>query len=443
MKYLPFAAILLALAMVLAPGCGRAEDDLVIISPHDEKITQEITLAFEKVFEKANGRKPRISWRDIGGGGEAQVRFIVDQYGRSPNGIDVDLFFGGGIDPFKTLKGKGLLERYVPPTAAEIPAKVLGVPIMDEDGCWSGTVLSTFGIVYNKTTLKRLGVDEPKTWEDMTNPKLIGFVGLADPGRSASARVIYETILQAYGWDKGMRVLTLMSANALTFYPGSSGLAKDVTGGDIAVGPAIDYYGRTQVALGGADRLGFVTPANLTVITPDPIAILKGAPHMETAKMFVDFVMSDAGQKLWLTKAGAPGGPEKYNLMRSPVLPRAYKEVDRSLWTIDVDPFSFAGAFTFDSVKASARREILNDVMQSTLVVPQKDLRECWKAVLAAGSPEALLARMSAPPMTEEELLKTAESWGQADFRARLTTQWTESARKRYRAVKDEAEKGK
>ena len=44
-------------------------------------------------------------------------------------------------------------------------------------------------------------------------------------------------------------------------------LAKDVTTGDVAMGPAIDFYGWTQIAEAGEDVLGFVLPEKLTVIS--------------------------------------------------------------------------------------------------------------------------------------------------------------------------------
>lgn len=439
------AAFVIAASAVLPGGCGGGEEfDLVIMSPHDEKITQEFTQAFSEVFRKAKGRDVRISWRDIGGGTETQLRFVLDQFAKKPDGIDVDIFFGGGIDPFEKMKAKGLLVSYQPPVPDAIPPMLGGVPLYDAEKQWHGTVLTAFGILYNKDVLKRLGVDEPKTWEDMANPKLMGYVGLADPSRSGSAQAIYEMILQAYGWDKGMRVLTVMSGNALDFYQGSSSLSKDVTKGELAMGPAVDYYGWTQVAQGGAGRIGYVVPQDLTVVTPDPIGILKGAPNIETAKMFVDFVMSEEGQRLWFLKAGTPGGPKKYNLMRMPILPGIYGRCDRAAWTVNANPYEFKGSFSFDPGLGGKRRDVVIELMKSTLIKPQGDLRACWKAVRAAGAPDALVAKMVRPPITEAECLALpAGGWDKQDFRARTTTEWVNFAVNKYADVRREAESGK
>jgi ABC-type glycerol-3-phosphate transport system substrate-binding protein len=207
------------------------------------------------------------------------------------------------------------------------------------------------------------------------------------------------------------------------------------------MGPAIDFYGRTQVAQGGADRLGFVMPANLTVVTPDPIAILKGAPNLDNAKLFVDFVMSEEGQRLWFLKAGSPGGPAKYDLMRLPVLPKIYDRYEAAVKVVDVNPFTFTSSFSFDSAKASARREVLGDLMKSTLIQPQKELRACWKAVLTSAKRDALVDKMAKAPVDEAQALDFARSkWDDQVFRGKKTTEWVEFALRKYGEVRAEAQ---
>ena len=95
--------------------------------------------------------------------------------------------------------------------------------------------------------------------------------------------------------------------------------------GEVAYGLAIDFYAWAQVKEAGADKIGFVMPDNLTIITPDAIAILKGAANPEVAKAFIRFVMSEEGQKLWLLVEKAPGGPQRFQLNRFSVLPSFYK----------------------------------------------------------------------------------------------------------------------
>jgi ABC-type Fe3+ transport system substrate-binding protein len=426
----------------VSAGCGgTSKYDLVIVSPHDENITSEFEQAFSRVFKERHGRDVRISWRDVGGGTETQMKFIHDRFSRHPSGIGIDVFFGGGIDPYLTLKADGLLQPYRVGNVEVIPKDLLGLPLRDAGYCWYGAALSSFGILYNKTVLRKLGVSEPTTWEDMTDPRLFGYVGLADPSQSGSARAIYEIILQAYGWERGMHLVTLMAANARDFYTGSSSLALDLTLGDIAMGPVIDFYGWTQIARGGEETLGFILPEKLTVLTPDAIGILKGAPNVDTAQEFLDFVMGEQGQKLWMLKAGSAGGPVKHNLMRMSVLPGLYREYPPAARTVKLNPFEFKGSFPHDSDKASLRREFVADLMKSLFIQPQGDLRACWKAVLNSPGKEELVRKMTALPVSEQDGLEAARlRWHDAVYRANRMTDWVRLAVKKYQDVKAEAE---
>ena len=58
-----------------------------------------------------------------------------------------------------------------------------------------------------------------------------------------------------------------------------------------------DTYGQAQVAYFGKENVTFTLPEGQTVITPDCIAILKNAPHLELAQHFIDFILSREGQE--------------------------------------------------------------------------------------------------------------------------------------------------
>jgi len=49
----------------------------------------------------------------------------------------------------------------------------------------------------------------------------------------------------------------------------------------------------------------------------DPIALLRGAPHGELARAFIEYVLSPDGQKLWNAKPGTSGGTERFALRNS------------------------------------------------------------------------------------------------------------------------------
>src|SRR5690606_14344419 len=105
--------------------------------------------------------------------------------------FDVQLKRPGYLAPVHFEK-EFLQEVFPDPTLGGLPLYDL-----DEKGAhWFGTALSSFGIVYNRDLLRHLGVPEPKTWRDLTDPRLAGWIVLADPSRSASARQAYMIIVE-------------------------------------------------------------------------------------------------------------------------------------------------------------------------------------------------------------------------------------------------------
>src|SRR5690606_32799659 len=98
--------------------------------------------------------------------------------------------------------------------------------------------------------------------------------------------MIYEIILQVYGWEEGWKVIYQMSGNVKSFLQISSAPTKEVALGEAAYAVSIDINGMTQQAFLGPENVRFIVPAEVSVINPDGIAILRGAPNLDVAQEF-------------------------------------------------------------------------------------------------------------------------------------------------------------
>jgi len=246
-------AAVIAVPFALKPEgnlLADADDTLVIVTPNNEAIRHEFTVAFADHYKKKTGRSVRIDWRLPGGTSEI-ARYLKGEYyaafqhewetsGKtwtpdvggafdnpkikpaeapsidtpaqaarrafldSTRGIGIDLFFGGGAYDFEQQAAAG---RLVPCDvirdhpgwfgASSIPEMVSGEPFYDAGARWIGTCLSSFGICYNSDSLRRLGVRElPASWNDLTNSRLFKQIALADPTKSGSAAKAYEMVIQ-------------------------------------------------------------------------------------------------------------------------------------------------------------------------------------------------------------------------------------------------------
>ena len=230
-----------------------------------------------------------------------------------------DVFWGGEGTLFDNLAREGLLDKLQLPDKMwnEIPAEIgkpVGLPLKDPKRFWVGTMLEPYGIIYQPKLLKRLGV-EIRDWDDLLNPKLKGQIAQCTPDRSSSSHASYEVVLQTYGWEKGWDWLRKLAVNTGIFTARSRDVPNVVAKGEFAVGFAVPSYMAFAEVLNGYD-VKYVYPKN-AYVTPEPMAVLKGAPHARTAHAFVEFMLSEEGQKL-VSSMGVYPVTAKYKVQGSP-----------------------------------------------------------------------------------------------------------------------------
>ena len=420
--------VVLGVPFVFRPDSAVRPDgarELIIITPHNEQIRHEFSTAFDAWHRERYDEPAVIEW--VTPGGTSEIRKQLESVYRNalvvgkitPGGeladpddpMPYDMLFGGGSYELGRIKtgvthvtdaGEEITlplsvpapfddERFREWYGADNRVGPEGNHLYDPDRHWLGYALSGFGIVYNRDSLRKLGLDDPTSWHDLTRPELKGWVALADPRQSGSVATLYDSILTNFGWDEGWRLLRLMSANARYFSNNSKKPPLDVSQGDAAMGVCIDFYGRYQAQAvmregetAATARVGYVDPPGATLIDPDPISILRGGPDPEVAGRFLLFVMSDEGQALWQLPARGEGaepgalGPERFELRRMPIR-RDFIAARRADFIDDVDPFEIAS-----TTPPRGWRSAVGPMMGAFGIDLHAQLAEAWGAVIEA-----------------------------------------------------------
>ncbi|MDR1305119.1 MAG: extracellular solute-binding protein [Verrucomicrobiales bacterium] len=441
----PLTVILLvALSLSAATASRAADDELIIVSPHWEGVRYEFGRAFEKFYHDRTGRTVSVRWRDLGGASQIE-KALNASFAATPDSAQVDLLFGGGLDPYLNQKARGhLLAHQLPgDLRSQLPAEVGGIPLIDRDHMFYGAALASFGILQNNRVLALTMKPRTETWEDLCRPELRGWVSSADPRKSGAFHMIYEIILQAYGWERGWSVIYRMSGNVAAFLDNASGPAKEVALGNAVCAPTIDSYGLTQRNFLGRDNLSLVIPRDLSVINPDGIAILKGAPNLRVAEMFVDFVLSPRGQSLWMNPRGAAGGPVKFDIARMGVLPALYA-ADGVGGARLLNPFAQNYSIPYRPELGSRRWNLVNDLIGQTVIDMHPQLRRCWQAILSVPAADRgpFIEKFTAPFISEAAASASAALWRQDPAAARaLAESWMKQAVQRYQTLEQEIHK--
>lgn len=418
-------------AAVPPPASGSPR--LTLLSPHRREVRLEYSRAFRAWMQARHTQDVEVVWLDVGGTSK-MLKEIESRYAANSNSCGVDLMFGGGIDPYLgAIRQNWLVPPAPPPAAAAgIPATVAGSPVSDPRGLWHGVALSGFGILYNRPLLERLGLPEPRDWEDLGRPEFFSWVGSGDPRSSGSVHMCYEIILQAYGYEAGWPLIARICANVRSFGESGGTVPREVASGDIAAGMAIDQYAQTVIGAVGGGRLAFILPPAHTIINPDAIGILRGAPNGELARQFVEFSLSPEGQRILYQPAGTNG--QISSLYRMPVRPELYDEPGAPA----ANPYHMPAALTYDNEKGSRRWNVFNDLAGVWLIDAHQGLRRAWKQVIARGSRPEEVARLCAPPLTEAEMTALTAVWKDPRKRQEIMRDWARQADARYQSLTQE-----
>ena len=379
---------------------------VIIISPHNEQIRDEFGRGFAEWHEKQFGEEAEVVWSVPGGTSEIR-RMLQSQYGHAleigndPGG-EADLVFGGGSYEHGVLKKpiRKIRNGEEVTTTISAPAffddavissvygeNIIGdVTLYDPEGYWYGLALSGFGIVYNNDILSAIEIESPTSWEALCNPELLGKLALVNPAQSGSVTTAFEAILKNLGWERGWQVMRRAAANSRYFSASSLKPPADVSQGDAAMGICIDFYGRYQAQAvqrpDGTSRIGYIDPPSATMIDPDPISLLRGAPNKEMALRFMQFCMTQEAQALWQFSADDENdddlGPDTWELRRMPIRRDMYElYFDRMI--DQVNPYETARPAPFPDRNM---RSFIAPIFSAMAMNHHEELIEAWEAII-------------------------------------------------------------
>jgi spermidine/putrescine-binding protein len=223
--------------------------------------------------------------------------------------------------------------------------------------------------------------------------------------------MMFEIIMQANGWNEGWKTVFGLVGNSTSIPASASQAAKDTSIGQTAVSLAIDSYALAQIEQNGSNNMTFILPEGQTVINPDCAGILKGAPNRKTAEIFLEFLLSEECQKVWMLQKGKPGGPRESSLNRLSILPSLYRGNEDS---VPVNPYSLKSALSFDFNLASSRWALLNDLIGVFAIDCADLVRKSYRRVLDGKCPERIFCEL---PIAEADQKTLIDRWKDQVFR--------------------------
>lgn len=272
-------------------AAGR-EGEVVVYINND--VHQRLVEDFERRFPKVKLRFIVLTSRDM------QAKTIEE----ARNGRPVaDVVWTSAMDTQVKLINDGYAQTYRSPEAAHLPA-------------WARWRDQGFGItnepivfVYNK----RLLPDAPRSHAALlaalrADPgRWRGKVGLYDPERSGVGFLYLSSNTQVY--PDAWALYDAMAAARVGSYVAGNAMLDRVTSGEYLLAYDINgSYADRYVRERGPD-VGYLVPEDYHLSISRVAFITKAAPHPHAARVFLDYLMSEAGQRQLLEARLTPIRP--------------------------------------------------------------------------------------------------------------------------------------
>lgn len=199
--------------------------------------------------------------------------------------VQADVMLLADSVTFESLKQDDLLQAYESKEASSIPEEFI-----DSDNMYYGTKVMATALAVNTDKVK----DLPKGWDVLSSGDAKDKVIMPSPLYSGAAAYNLGVFTRQndFGWD----FYDSIKGNNAVVTKGNGDVLKAVASGEKSYGMVVDFIVARAKADGSPIEL--VYPEEGVPVITEPIGIMKDAKNAAAAKAFVDYVLSEEGQKL-------------------------------------------------------------------------------------------------------------------------------------------------
>lgn len=277
------ALLILFLGLFFMNGCS--DPDVVLYCALDRNFSEPLIKEFEeKTGLVVDANYDLEASKSVG---------LFERIKREMPNPRCDVFWNNELMLTIRLKQLEALQAYKSPNAEDIPEG-----FRDPDGYWTGFAARARVFIVNRDLLKDR--TPPSSYKDLFDPAWKGECGMARPLTGTTAT--HGTILFQHLEEKGVRdFFSRVLANEAIFTPGNAHVMRNVREGKYTFGftDTDDYNVAATDMENGKKRwpVDVIYPDQGegelgTLVIPNSVSMIKGAPHPEAARKLIDFILS-------------------------------------------------------------------------------------------------------------------------------------------------------
>ena len=245
-----------------------------------------------QIFDGFRKRYPFISPKSYTTRSAALLERIVTEARAGKHFADV---VQGNAFTLYLLAKRGHTESYLSSEVKSFPDS-----FRDPAGGWVAAYLQLNVISYNTKLVNKS--EAPKGYEDLLNAKWKGKMGLDD-----KQYIWFDGLLKAMGREKGLAYFKRLATQGIHFRSGNTLLANLLAAGEFGILINARPESVDELKQKGAP-VEWVAPRPTTANVL-PIAVAKNAQHPNAAKLFMDHMLSEEGQRILSAMNRTPARP--------------------------------------------------------------------------------------------------------------------------------------
>lgn len=297
-KPMAAAATLAALALTLAgcstPAEAKPDASTAVAALGASTLTvytSEPQAKIDAIVAAFNREQPNVKVQVYRAGtGDLTARIEAE---RVSGDVKADVLLAADAGTFETYKKKDLLLKYSP---ADVAA--LNKDVVDPDGFYTGTRIIPTVIAYNTTVVST----PPTSWASLTGSEYAGKITMPNPDVSGAAA--YNAAVWLDEPSLGDAWLSDLAANKPVVAESNGPVSQAVASGTQPVGIVVDYLVRELKAAGSPVEVAY--PSEGVPYVSQPVGIFADTEQKQASQAFVDFLVSDDGQKLAVEQSYLP-----------------------------------------------------------------------------------------------------------------------------------------
>lgn len=308
---LPLLALLALIASACQPRPAAGGGTLTIYSGRTEALVDPLI----QQFARDTGTDVRVRYGDTA----ELAAAILEEGAASP----ADVFFAQDAGALGAVASRNLLARLPDPTLNRVDAR-----FRDPQGRWVGVSGRARVIVYNPQRVQESQL--PDSVLGLADPAWRGRVGWAPTNGSFQAFVTALRLTE--GEEAARRWLEALKANDARRYANNTAIVQAVAAGEVDVGLVNHYYLHAIQKDQGPIAARNYHPRDGkagAMINVAGVGILSSSKNAETARKFVDFLLSETAQKHFaaqtfeyplITGVPAPEGVAPLDQIKAPAI---------------------------------------------------------------------------------------------------------------------------